>query len=76
MPASDFTAVSERLAAMGISLGDIAQHFGVRRETVSRWRRAGGEFPPPEGWREALAKLAEARSEQLRDYAQELKPSR
>lgn len=72
----DFAAASDRLAAMGISLGDIAEHFGVRRETVSRWRRAGGEFSPPADWRGSLAKLAEARSEQLHLCAQELKGER
>jgi transcriptional regulator with XRE-family HTH domain len=68
-----FTSASDRLAAIGISLGDVAQRFGVRRETVSRWRRDGGEFPPPENWREVLATLAEERSENLQAFAQELR---
>lgn len=69
----DFVAATDRLAAIGISLGDIAEHFGVRRETISRWRRDGGDFPPPENWHLTLAALAESRSEQLRDFARELK---
>jgi transposase-like protein len=68
-----FTSASDRLATIGISLGDVAQRFGVRRETVSRWRRDGGEFPPPENWREVLATLAEERSENLHAFSQELR---
>jgi transcriptional regulator with XRE-family HTH domain len=68
-----FTSASDRLATIGISLGDVAQRFGVRRETVSRWRRDGGAFPPPENWREVLATLAEERSENLQAFAQELR---
>jgi len=68
-----FTSASDRLATIGISLGDVAQRFGVRRETVSRWRRDGGAFPPPESWREVLATLAEERSENLQAFAQELR---
>jgi len=67
-----FTSATDRLAAIGISLGAVAEQFGVRRETVSRWRREGGDFPPPENWREVLAGLAEEKGGELRDLAREL----
>lgn len=71
-----FATVTDRLAELGISLGDVAECFGVRRETVSRWRREGGAFPPPENWQGMLAELAESRSTRLRDFAQELRSSK
>lgn len=75
METRGFADVTDLLAALGISLGDVAEYFGVRRETVSRWRREGGTFPPPSNWREMLAGLAETRSKQLREYAQEVRQS-
>lgn len=75
METRGFAAVTDRLAELGISLGDVADCFGVRRETVSRWRREGGRFPPPDNWRETLAQLGESRSAELSRYAQELKRS-
>lgn len=68
-----FTDVTDRLVVLGISLGDVAEYFGVRRETVSRWRREGGTYPPPANWREMLAELTELRSAQLHEYAQDLR---
>ncbi len=68
-----FTSATDRLAAIGISLGAAAERFGVRRETVSRWRREGGDFPPPDDWREVLAGLAEEKGEELRDLARDLR---
>jgi transposase-like protein len=68
-----FISATDRLAAIGVSLGDVAQRFGVRRETVSRWRRETGDFPPPHNWREILATLAEERSGHLQEFAQELR---
>lgn len=69
----NFVATTDRLAALGVSLGDVARAFGVRRETVSRWRREGGTFPPPEGWADVLAALSESRSQELHDLARDLK---
>lgn len=68
----EFAAVTDRLATMGISLGDVAEYFGVRRETVSRWRREGGMYPPPEGWRITIAELAEGRGHALLEFARSL----
>lgn len=68
-----FVAATDRLTAIGLSLGAVADHFGVRRETISRWRREGGAFPPPDNWPEILAQLAEERGGDLRDLARELR---
>lgn len=68
-----FTSATDRLADIGISMGAVAERFGVRRETVSRWRREGGDFPPPDNWREILARLTEEKGEDLRDLARELR---
>lgn len=70
-----FVEATDRLTEIGLSLGAVAERFGVRRETVSRWRREGGGFPPPENWREVLAQLAEERGDELRDFARELRGS-
>ena len=69
----NFSSATDRLASIGISLGAVAERFGVRRETVSRWRREGGDFPPPDNWRETLARLAEEKGGDLRDLARELR---
>jgi hypothetical protein len=68
-----FLAATDRLAAIGITLGAVAEAFGVRRETVSRWRREGGAFPPPAEWRAVLAQLAETKGEDLQGIARELR---
>jgi transposase-like protein len=68
-----FAAATDRLANIGISLGAVAQRFGVRRETISRWRREGGDFPPPDDWRETLARLAEEKGVDLRELARDLR---
>jgi transposase-like protein len=68
-----FVGVTDKLASNGVSLGDVAERFGVRRETVSRWRREGATFSPPANWRDVLADLAEERGRVLRDVAKELR---
>jgi transposase-like protein len=68
-----FAAATDRLTDIGLSLGAVAERFGVRRETISRWRREGGGFPPPDNWPEVLAQLADERGEDLRHFARELR---
>lgn len=68
-----FVAATDRLLEIGLSLGAVAERFGVRRETISRWRREGGGFPPPDNWTEVLAQLAEERGDDLRHLAGELR---
>jgi transcriptional regulator with XRE-family HTH domain len=77
MPASNWTFVeaTNRLTEIGLSLGAVADRFGVRRETVSRWRREGGAYPPPDDWPEILAQLAEERGYDLRELAASLRGS-
>lgn len=67
-----FAAATDRLVEIGLSLGAVAERFGVRRETISRWRREGGGFPPPDNWQGVLAQLAEERGGKLREFAREL----
>lgn len=67
-----FVAATDRLAEIGLSLGAVADRFGVRRETISRWRREGGGFAPPDNWAEVLAQLADERGGELREFAREL----
>jgi transposase-like protein len=68
-----FASATDRLVGIGLSLGAVAERFGVRRETISRWRREGGGFPPPDNWPEVLAQLAEERGKDLRHFARELR---
>jgi transcriptional regulator with XRE-family HTH domain len=68
-----FVAATDQLAELGVSLGDIAERFGVRRETVSRWRRETGVFAPPENWRDVVANLAAERGIRLSEFAEELR---
>ena len=68
-----FATATDRLVDIGLSLGAVAERFGVRRETISRWRRDGGGFPPPDNWPEVLAQLADERGEDLRHFARELR---
>lgn len=68
-----FAAATDRLTEIGLSLGAVADRFGVRRETISRWRREGGGFAPPDNWPEVLAQLADERGSELREFARELR---
>ena len=68
-----FAAATNRLTNIGLSLGAVAERFGVRRETISRWRREDGGFSPPDDWPEVLAQLADERGEDLKHFARELR---
>jgi transcriptional regulator with XRE-family HTH domain len=68
-----FVEATNRLTDIGLSLGAVADRFGVRRETISRWRRESGSFPPPENWRDVLAQLAEERGKDLNELVRELR---
>jgi transposase-like protein len=68
-----FASATDRLVGIGLSLGAVAARFGVRRETISRWRREGGGFAPPDNWAEVLAQFAEERGEDLSHFARELR---
>lgn len=68
-----FTAATDLLVNIGLFLGAVAERFGVRRETISQWRRQGGAFPPPDNWPEVLAQLAEECGGDLTHLARELR---
>lgn len=71
----DFKTATDRLSAAKITADDIAEAFGVVRNTIAR-ARLDSSSPayrsPPENWQPVLARLARERSEQLRSLAERL----
>lgn len=70
----DFKIATDRLKER-IRLADLAKETGVRPVSIRR-ARLDPEGPsyrsPPEEWREAAARLARERAEELLELAQEL----
>jgi transcriptional regulator with XRE-family HTH domain len=67
----EFKEATDQLS--GISLADLAGRMGVSLNSVLRARMTGpNSRKPPEGWEEAVAKLARERARQLLDLANEL----
>jgi hypothetical protein len=73
----DFKTATDRLTDR-ITADDIAEAFGVARNTIARARldRSNpGYRPPPENWRPVIAQLARARSRELAEFAQAVEAS-
>jgi hypothetical protein len=71
----DFKAATDRLSAAKITADDIAEAFGVVRNTIARARldpSSSAYRSPPEGWRPVLARLARERMQQLAALAEEM----
>jgi hypothetical protein len=70
----DFKTATDRLTDR-VTADDIARAFGVARNTSARARLdpTGSAYrSPPVGWRRVLARLARARSRELKALADEL----
>lgn len=71
----DFKTATDRLSAAKITADDIAEAFGVVRNTIARARldpSSSAYRSPPENWAPVLAQLARQRIRELGDLANEL----
>ena len=71
----DFKTATDRLSAAKITADDIAEAFGVVRNTIARARRdpsSPAYRSPPENWRPVLARLARERMRELSEFADEM----
>lgn len=70
----DFKTATDRLGKK-ITADDIAEAFGVARNTIARARldASNPEYrSPPQEWKPVLARLARERSRDLSSFADEL----
>jgi transposase-like protein len=67
-----FRVTTDAIAALGISLADVAAALGVIPNTLSRWRADTDPRRPRSGWRADLAVFARARAARLREQADAL----
>jgi hypothetical protein len=71
----DFKTATDRLSAAKITADDIAEAFGVVRNTIAR-ARLNSSSPayrsPPPNWQSVLARLARKRSQELNTFAAQL----
>ena len=70
----DFKTATDRLTDR-ITADDIAQAFGVARNTIARARLDRenlGYRPPPENWQPVLARMAREWSREFAKFAEEL----
>ena len=71
----DFKTATDRLSAAKITADDIADAFGVVRNTIARARldpSSSAYRSPPEGWPPLVARLARERAGELTRLAEEL----
>lgn len=71
----DFKTATDRLSAAKITADDIAEAFGVVRNTIARARldpSSSAYRSPPENWAPVLAQLARERSRDLALLAETL----
>jgi hypothetical protein len=71
----DFKTATDRLAAAKITADDIAEAFGVVRNTIARARldpTSSAFRSPPENWEPVLARLIRERIQELTELAAEL----
>lgn len=71
----DFKTATDRLSAAKITADDVAEAFGVVRNTIARARldpSSPAYRSPPEHWRPVLARLARERSRRLAEFADEM----
>lgn len=71
----DFKTATDRLSAAKITADDIAEAFGVVRNTIARARldpSSPAYRSPPENWAPVLARLARERSQHLITLAKAL----
>lgn len=72
----DFKTATDRLSAAKITADDIAEAFGVVRNTIARARldpSSPAYRSAPENWEPVLARLARERGLELLKLADELK---
>lgn len=70
----DFKTATDRLGKK-ITADDLAEAFGVARNTIARARldSSNPEYrSPPANWKPVLARLARQRSDELREFADQL----
>jgi hypothetical protein len=68
----DFKTATDRLSAAKITADDIAEAFGVVRNTIARARldpSSPAYRSPPQDWQVVLARLARERSRELAVFA-------
>ena len=71
----DFKTATDRLSAAKITADDIAEAFGVVRNTIARARldpSSPAYRSPPENWRPVLGRLARERIRELAEFAEEM----
>lgn len=71
----DFKTATDRLSAAKITANDIAEAFGVVRNTIARARldpSSPAFRSPPENWQPVLARLACERMELLAKFVEEV----
>ncbi len=71
----DFKTATDRLSAAKITADDIAEAFGVVRNTIARARldpSSPAYRSPPPNWQSVLARLARERSRELSTFADAL----
>jgi hypothetical protein len=73
----DFKEATDRLAAIGIGLADVAAALGLSHQTARAMRlEPGGKHartpPAPDVWRPVFARLAREREEEARALSLEL----
>jgi hypothetical protein len=70
----DFKSATDQLTER-VTADDIAQAFGVARNTIARARlepSSSAYRSPPEGWQKVLARLARERCSDLKELADKL----
>lgn len=68
----DFREATDAYLAIGGTLAELAEQFGVARETVSRWRsETPGRYRPPDDWPAILSGAARGAAERRRTAAEE-----
>jgi hypothetical protein len=74
----DFKTATDRLSAAKITADDIAEAFGVVRNTIARARldpSSPAYRSPPDLWQPVLARLARERIRELTALAEEIESS-
>ena len=75
MPKIDFKAATDILTqGPSVTLARIAERFGVQLATIARARiYTDNRRPPPNGWEEVIAELAEIHAGELEDQAKRVR---
>lgn len=71
----NFKAATDHLTRRVSTIAEIAEAFGVSRNTIERARMEGAQSrPEPARWQQVLARLARERARELLAVADDLDP--